>query len=299
MRVVRHLAEFALPSIGFLVYKRLSNEEAGRKGRSGRPRVGGGMYHQTIEEEREFLLRLLDEHIKWADPGGVEPGIERIETDILCPKCKAGRIIDLCITGISEKTGMRWRKMEHVCGCCHEEFSWVRIREDIYAHTPFDKLDGLDTPVGRFRVLLNGNPTPFRHVAGTVTVDGMQIAVHDIDIDTMDMAEGDAVLAGIEGAGLERTDSDERCVFCSAENDEWYVVVKGKWIDEWEVIDVDDYSFISEYYDRDGFSYRIHQDPAALVGEINHYCWTISLCLAWERKSLCDDYEDVIERAAY
>ncbi len=121
---------------------------------------------------------------------------------------------------------------------------------------------------------------------------------HFVDIDTYSMEKGDSVFAGITGTGFEYLDGDERCSFRSAENADYFLVLNGEEINEYEA-DTEAYSFITEGADGDGYHYMIHQDPHKFTDAVFHYCKVISLTIAWGRKDMCNEYENIIEQAAW
>ena len=257
------------------------------------------MYYKTIEEETEFLCALWHAFNDWviSKRDSAEVGTEIVNCDLLCPKCKTGKIINYGITEIYHKD-LRSFGMKHVCENCNEEFDRIMISEDIYSHTPHVMLDHLDTPLGRFFVLRNGEPISFRYWTMKTDIDGIEMEKHFVDIDTSSMEKGDSVFAGIKGAGLEYLDGDERCSYRSAENADYFLVLNGEEIDEYEV-DIEDYSFITEGADGDGYQYIIHRDPQKFKDVVSHFCKVITLTIAWSRKDICDDYENVIEQAAW
>lgn len=257
------------------------------------------MYYKTIEEETEFLWALWHIFDDWviSKTDGAEVGTEIVNRDLLCPKCKTGEIINYGITEIYLKD-LQSFGMKHVCENCHEEFDRIRISEDIYSHEPYEMVDHLDTPLGRFLVLRNGEPIFFRYWTRKTDIDGIEMEKHFVDIDTSSMEKGDSVFAGIKGAGLEYWDGDERCGYRSAENADYFLVLNGEEIDEYEV-DIEDYSFITAGADGDGYQYIIHRDPHKFKDVVSHFCRVITLTIAWSRKDICDDYENVIEQAAW
>lgn len=257
------------------------------------------MYYKTIEEEKNFrcnLWRIFDDWVI-SKRDNTELGTEIVNCSLICPKCKSGKIINYGITEIYHKD-LRSFGMKHVCENCHEEFDRERISEDIYNHTPYEMLDHLDTPFGRFLVLRNGEPISFRYRTMKTDVDGIEMDEHFVDIDTSPMIKGDLIFAGIKGAGHEYLDGDEQCSYRSAENADYYLVLNGEEIDEYEV-NIEDYSFITEGADGDGYYYMIHRDPHNFKDVVSHFCRVITLTIAWSRKDICDDYENVIEQAAW
>ena len=208
-----------------------------------------------------------------------------------------GKIINYGTAKIYHKN-LRSFGMKHICENCHEEFDRNRISEDIYNHTPYEMLDYLDTPLGRFLVLRNSEPISFRYWTMKTDIDGIEMDKHFVNIDTSSMEKGDSIFAGIKGAGFEYLDGDERCSYRSAESADYFLVLNGEEIDEYEV-DIEDYSFITEYADGDGYQYLIHQDPHKFIDVVSHFCRVITLTIAWGRKDMCDDYEYIIEQAAW
>ena len=256
------------------------------------------MYNHTVEEEIEFVNQLWHIFTNWAvkkDYNSDEPGSEIIECDIICPKCGKGKIINYGITSINHNNRKSYG-MKHICNMCHERFDRIKINEDIYNNTPYEIKENFDTPLGKFQVLRNGETFPFRYRIEKICIKGIEICRHFIDIDTSTMNKGDKVFAGIIGAGLEYFDGDERCSYRSAENDDIFLILNGEEIDEFEV-DINDYSFITENADENGYHYLIHRDPNIYINNISHSCRVITLTIAWERKDICDGYEDVIELA--
>lgn len=257
------------------------------------------MYFKTIEEEQEFLWSLWQVFDDWVikNHKTAKPGTEVVECDLLCPVCKTGRIINY---GIVEENhnGLHSFGMRHVCEHCHEEFDRIKVNEDIYNHTPFTMLEELETPVGKFRVFRNDELIPFHYRTVKTDIEGIELTKHLIDVDTSFMKQGDKVFAGIKGAGLVYRDGGEQCTYRSAENEECFLVLNGEYIDDYEV-DIEDYSFISEYEDEDGFAYLIHRNPEDYREVVSRFCRTISFCIAWGQKDLCENYEDVIEQAAW
>lgn len=159
-------------------------------------------------------------------------------------------------------------------------------------------LEKLETPLGSFCVSRNNEIIPFRYRQIKIDVSGIEMIKHLMDIDTSFMKRDDKVFAGIKGAGFVYLDGDERCSYRSAENEEWFLVLNGEEIDNYEV-DIEDYSFITEDEDENGYFYLIHRDPANYRNEPSRMCRVISLCLAWGKKNMCEDYEKIIEQAAW
>lgn len=257
------------------------------------------MYHKTIEEENEFRCNLWHVFDNWVISKDEHPelGTEVVPCEMACPKCRKGKIINYGTIEPYHKN-LHSFGMKHVCENCHEVFDRIRIYEDIYNNTPYDMVDHLDTPLGLFQVLRNEKKIAFRYWTAETDIDGTKMTKHFIDIDTSSMKEGDKVFAGIKGAGLEYLDGDERCSFRSAENEEYFLVLNGEEIDDYEV-DIEDYSFVTEGADGDGYEYLVHRDPYRYTDKPPHSCRVISLILAWGRKDMCDNYEEIIEEVAW
>ena len=257
------------------------------------------MYHKTIEEEQKFLWSLWDVFDAWVSKKhpNAELGTEIVESDLKCPKCGIGKIINYGTVEVY-RGDLRSFSMRHICENCQEEFDRIKINEDIYENEPYEMLQKLETPLGSFCVSRNNEIIPFRYRQIKTDVHGMEMIKHLMDIDTSFMKKDDMVFAGIKGAGLVYLDGDERCSYRSAENEEWFLVLNGEEINNYEV-DIEDYSFITEEADENGYSYLIHRDPASYRNEPSHFCRVISLCLAWGKKNMCEDYEKVIEETVW
>jgi len=84
----------------------------------------------------------------------------------------------------------------------------------------------------------------------------------------------------------------------ASENLVSHLVLNGDYIDDYEV-DINDYSFITEYADETGFEYLIHQNPCLFKNKIPWFLSTICLTLAWEKKSISEDYQRVVETTVW
>lgn len=259
------------------------------------------MYHNTIEEEKRFLLRLWNDFSKWSSSksGNSNLGTERIVSDIICPKCKMGKVINYGIVEEYKESGTVSFGMNHICEKCGEKFDRSDIGDDIFFNTPREKADYLETPLGRFMVLVNGEPLSFEYRVDIREVEGYRLDVFLVNVDTSMLKKGDKIHAGIDGVHLTGIGGDERCSYAEAENDDVYMVINGEEIIEMET-DIEYYTFISDYtVESDGFDYLIHQDPKIITEKYHSSSWMLKFDIAWGKKDICGNYEEVIEMAVW
>lgn len=175
----------------------------------------------------------------------------------------------------------------------------MNINEGMNQHTLFKNTNSLETPLGRFLIKKNGRPIEFKYRVIEHDIEDITIHSFSIDIDTSDMDIGDSIILGIDGAKLSGRGSDEQCVYLDAEDDDWYLVLNGEIIDDWEVDDINDYTFVTEGYDENGFEYLIHQNPDTLKERDYRPFRVIQITMAWGLKTISDNYEEIIEQAAW
>lgn len=84
------------------------------------------MYYKMIDEENDFLCNLWRIFDDWviSKSDNAEVGTEIVNCNLICPKCKTGKIINYGTTEIYHKD-LRSFGMKHVCENCCEEFDRV------------------------------------------------------------------------------------------------------------------------------------------------------------------------------
>jgi len=257
------------------------------------------MYCNTIEEERDLLGKLWNVFDGWVvhKASDLAAGTYDVPGNIACPKCHIGMIKNLGTVDKS-RSNLGIYSMKHQCQSCREVFDRIDIGEDIYRNAPHEMIDALETPLGTFRVLLNGKPILFCHSTYTSEIEGHELTEHLMDIDTSQMKKGDEVFTGFETLKLESIGSDEREIYIAAENDDYYMVFNGEEITVYEA-NLDDYTFESADWNEHGFEYVIHQDLDNLKNIKSRFCRVITQSIAWGLKSMCENYAEIIEQAAW
>lgn len=255
------------------------------------------MYNESIEEEKKFVLNLLE-------PMKIDMKNGDKQIVCKCPKCKEGDIVCKAVYGpITESSDGRlyheYYNWYEYCESCGEQFDISRIKSDIFYNRPFTIADELNTPFGNIKVYKNDTPVSFKYrkdkevdVWGENRETKYSLPAICVELDFTDTEIGDTLSMRVnELSAMEFYCSDENSATFYYENDS---IIMGISMydtfpdcEDWYCYQNVDTSYIC--------SYKVIRSPRDFSDGVFYRKTHVEIAIVLIEKSKYSDYDEILD----